>query len=78
MAIFEERGITQLDLHGIKHEEVNSEILNFVYQFQDLLPLIVICGNSNKMIEIAGKTLTNSNITFSSPRFGILRIEGFD
>ena len=39
MAIFEERGITQLDLHGIKHEEVNSEILNFVYQFQDLLPL---------------------------------------
>ena len=78
MAIFEERGITRLDLHGIKHEEVNSEILNFVYQFQDLLPLIVICGNSNKMIEIASKTLTNSNITFSSSRFGILRIEGFD
>ena len=78
MAIFEERGITHLDLHGIKHEEVNSEILNFVYQFQDLLPLIVICGNSNKMIEIASKTLTNSNITFSSSRFGILRIEGFD
>ena len=78
MAIFEERGITHLDLHGVKHEEVNSEILNFVYQFQDLLPLIVICGNSNKMIEIASKTLTNSNITFSSSRFGILRIEGFD
>ena len=78
MAIFEERGITHLDLHGLKHEEVNSEILNFVYQFQDLLPLIVICGNSNKMIEIASKTLTNSNITFSSSRFGILRIEGFD
>ena len=77
MAIFEERGITHLDLHGVKHEEVNSEILNFVYQFQDLLPLIVICGNSNKMIEIASKTLTNSNITFSSSRFGILRIEGF-
>ena len=77
MAIFEERGITHLDLHGLKHEEVNSEILNFVYQFQDLLPLIVICGNSNKMIEIASKTLTNSNITFSSSRFGILRIEGF-
>ena len=73
MAIFEERGITQLDLHGIKHEEVNSEILNFVYQFQDLLPLIVICGNSNKMVEIASKTLTNSNINFRTPRFGILR-----
>ena len=31
----------------------------------------------NKMIEIACNTLTNSNINFSSPRFGILRIEGF-
>lgn len=78
MAIFDERGIKHLDLHGIKHDEVNSEILNFVYQFQDLLPLIVICGNSNKMVEIARNTLTKSNITFSSPRFGILRIEGFD
>ena len=78
MAIFEERGITHLDLHGIKHDEVNSEVLNFVYQFQDLLPLIVICGNSNKMIEIASNILINSNITFSSPRFGILRIEGLD
>ena len=78
MTIFEERGITHLDLHGIKHDDVNSEILNFVYQFQDMLPLIIICGNSNKMVEVATSTLTISNITFSSPRFGILRIEGVD
>ena len=78
MSIFEEKGITHLDLHGIKHGEVNSEVLNFVYQFQDLLPLIIICGNSNKMIEHASKAMQASSIQFSAPRFGILRVEKVD
>ena len=76
MSIFEEKGITHLDLHGFKHEDVDLEITNFVYQYQYLLPLIIICGNSNKMIEITTKALTSSNISYSSPRFGIIRIEG--
>ena len=76
MSIFEEKGITHLDLHGFKHEDVELEITNFVYQYQYLLPLIIICGNSNKMIEITTKALTSSNISYSSPRFGIIRIEG--
>lgn len=76
MGVFEERGITHLDLHGIKHEEVDSEVINFIFQFQDLLPLIIICGNSNKMIELVLKTLEANSIVFSSPRFGIIRIEG--
>ena len=76
MGVFEERGITHLDLHGIKHEEVDYEVKNFIFQFQDLLPLIIICGNSNKMIELVLKTLEANSIVFSSPRFGIIRIEG--
>ena len=75
MSVFEERGITHLDLHGTKHQDVESIVINFVYQFQDLLPLIIICGNSNKMIEIASAILYKADIGFSSPRFGILRIE---
>ena len=75
MTIFEERGITHLDLHGIKHDDVNSEILNFVYQFQDMLPLIIICGNSVKMIELVSKCCKKMDFTFSEPRFGIIRIE---
>ncbi len=78
MKVFLERGITHLDLHGIKHEDVKLEVLDFAYKFQENLPLIIICGNSNKMIEIASKALSQSHINFSSPRFGILRIEGFD
>ena len=75
MKTFVERGITHLDLHGVKHQDASNEVLDFVYQYQDQLPLIIICGNSNKMIEIASNTLQQSNIEFSSPRFGIIRIE---
>jgi|TARA_B110000503_G_scaffold102012_1_gene152395 hypothetical protein len=75
MRVFEERGITHLDLHGVRHQEVSAEVLNFIYQYQELLPLIIICGNSNKMIEVAARCLESSDITFSSPRFGLLRIE---
>lgn len=75
MKIFLERGISHLDLHGVKHQDVGNEILDYIYQYQDKLPLIIICGNSNKMIQIASITLRKAEIEFSSPRFGILRIE---
>lgn len=78
MNIFEERGITHLDLHGIKHMDVEPEIINFIYQYQNLLPLMIICGNSSRMIDIASKTLNAENITYSSPRFGIIRVERID
>ena len=78
MNVFEEKGITYLDLHGVRHQDVESEVLNFTYQYQDLLPLIIICGNSNKMIDIASTALISSNISYSSPRFGIIRIEGIN
>ena len=78
MSVFEEKGITHLDLHGIKHQDVETEVINFIYQFQDLLPLIIICGNSNKMIEHASKALQASAIQFSAPRFGIIRVEKVD
>ncbi len=76
MRIFEERGITHLDLHGVKHQDVSDEVINFIFQYQHLFPLIIICGNSNKMIEIVSQTLNISDIVFSYPRFGIIRIEG--
>ena len=67
MAIFKERGITHLDLHGIKHQDVDVEVRNFIFQYQDLLPLIIICGNSNKMIELVSQSLKTRDIMFSSP-----------
>ena len=78
MNTFEERGITHLDLHGSKHIEVEQSVINFIYQYQDLLPLIIICGNSNKMIDLVSNSLNAENISYSSPRFGIIRVEGVD
>ena len=75
MNIFEERGITHLDLHGVRHQDVSDEVIDFVYQYQEMLPLIIICGNSNRMIEIAESLLNLNSIMFSKPRFGIIRVE---
>ena len=75
MNIFEERGITHLDLHGVRHQEASDEVIDFVYQYQEMLPLIIICGNSNKMIELAESSLNSNSIVFSQPRFGIIRVE---
>ena len=75
MNIFEERGITHLDLHGVRHQEAADEVIDFVYQYQEMLPLIIICGNSNKMIELAESSLNLNSIMFSKPRFGIIRVE---
>ena len=75
MNVFEENGITHLDLHGVRHKDVSDEILDFVYQYQDLIPLIIICGNSNKMTETAQDSLDSKSIMFSMPRFGIIRVE---
>ena len=75
MNIFKEKGITHLDLHGIRHEDVSNEVLDFIYQYQSEIPLIIICGNSNRMIEIVAESLHESSIMFSMPRFGIIRIE---
>ena len=75
MNIFEERGITHLDLHGVRHQEASDEVIDFVYQYQEMLPLIIICGNSNRMIEITESSLNSNSIMFTKPRFGIIRVE---
>lgn len=75
MKVFQERGITHLDLHGVKHQDVEDEVLDFIYQHQTLLPLIVVCGNSNKMIEIVSTFLDLKTIGYSHPFFGIIRVE---
>ncbi len=76
MNVFQERGITHLDLHGERHFDVAPKILDFVFQYQNEIPLIIICGNSNQMIKIVTEELEKESITYSSPRFGFIRVEG--
>ena len=42
--------LTTLDLHGKRHHEVDLIVENFIFLNQDDCPLLIICGNSQKMI----------------------------
>ena len=75
MNVFDENGITHLDLHGVRHSDVQDEVIDYIFQYQNLVPLIIICGNSNKMIQLVESALNSNSIMFSMPRFGIIRIE---
>jgi len=41
-----------LDLHGVRHYEVDCKVENFILMNQKLLPLTIICGNSPAMISL--------------------------
>ena len=72
MKTFEESGIRCLDLHGVRHDNVNLELIDFCYRFQKDLPLKVICGNSKKMIDICVDSLTRQGIAYDLQRYGII------
>ena len=44
-----------LDLHGIKHEDVDRIVENFV--LLETQPLTIMCGNSDKMIRLVREVL---------------------
>jgi hypothetical protein len=47
----------KLDLHGIRHQEVDIKVENFIYLNQDQLPLTIICGNSQRMIDLVNEVI---------------------
>ena len=48
----------KLDLHGVRHHEVDLIVENFIFLNQQEIPLTIICGGSSKMIELV-KTVLN-------------------
>lgn len=74
MKTFLEDHIRNLDLHGVRHYEVEVMVEDYVFKYQDELPLIVICGNSAKMIEIVSQTLRGLSVNFEETRYGRIRI----
>lgn len=48
----------QLDLHGIRHSEVDRLVENFLFQYQNEMPLEIVCGNSDKMVRLV-QTVTD-------------------
>ena len=64
----------ELDLHGIKHEDVDRIVENFVLLNE--LPVRIITGNSMKMIELTKKVIERHELKWEhhNPNFGAMII----
>ena len=63
----------RLDLHGIKHEDVDRIVENFV--LLNNLPLEIVTGNSQKMQELVVDVLNRHGMEYNRwTRFGIIRV----
>jgi len=64
----------ELDLHGVRHGDVDRLVENFIYLNQKEIPLTIICGNSNIMIRLAKDVINRIGCSFIEPRFGMIVI----
>lgn len=67
----------KLDLHGVRHQDVDALVENFVLTNQNSFPLTVICGNSVKMVQLTETVLNRIGCEYSMYRFGVLTIGRF-
>jgi len=65
MNVFLENGITCLDLHGERHHDVPDISIDFVYRYQAQLPLLIICGNSQRMIALVEDKLKSITLAYT-------------
>lgn len=66
-----------LDLHGIRHHDVDLIVENFVFLNQEEMPLTIICGNSEKMLSIVRNVLERSNAEYfngSGHEYGLIKV----
>lgn len=71
------RDQSKLDLHGIRHHEVDALVENFILTNQNSFPLTVICGNSVKMVQLVEQILNRIGCEYMMYRFGVLTIGRF-
>lgn len=46
-----------LDLHGVRHHEVERLVENFILTNQASVPLTIVCGNSKRMKDLVCSVL---------------------
>ena len=65
----------KLDLHGRRHYEVDRLVENFILMNQYQLPLRIICGNSQTMINIVQRVIQRIGCSeVSTERYGVFVI----
>jgi hypothetical protein len=63
--------VEKLDLHGVRHHEVDLMVENFIFLNQHDIPLTIICGSSSKMAELVKVVLDRAGSDY-------LEGKGFD
>ena len=64
-----------LDLHGVRHHEVELMVENFILMNQNQIPLTIICGISQRMIDLVYNVINSigcENVVMD--RYGIIVI----
>lgn len=66
--------MNKLDLHGVRHSEVDLLVENFIYMNQNEMPLEIICGNSAKMIQLVKNVTDRLGCEVHSYRYGSVTV----
>ena len=64
----------KLDLHGVRHSEVDKLVEDFIYMNQGEFPLEIICGNSGKMIKLVYSVTDRIGIETHMYRYGVVTV----
>jgi hypothetical protein len=64
--------MTKLDLHGVRHYEVENLVETFIYLNQGKFPLEIICGNSDKMIKLVHAVTDRIGLETHMYRYGTI------
>lgn len=67
----------KLDLHGVKHQDVNWLVENFILMNQGSFPLTIICGNSVKMVDLVNSTIDRIGCVREMYRYGVITVARF-
>lgn len=66
-----------LDLHGVRHYDVDRLVENFIYLNQQDMPLTIICGNSNTMILLVRDVIDRIGCDSVMLQFGTVVVNKF-
>ena len=62
-----------LDLHGVRHHEVDLKVENFILCNQQNLPLTIVCGNSQPMMDLVNEVINRIECkNVAMDRYGII------
>lgn len=65
----------KLDLHGVRHGDVDRLVENFILMNQNMVPLEIVCGNSEKMINLVHSVLKRIKCeNYEMIQYGVLMV----